>query len=35
VLLAGALALTASLGPASAATNLLANPGFETGSLSG
>ncbi len=35
VLLTSAFALTASLGPASAATNLLANPGFETGSLSG
>jgi Fibronectin type III domain/Carbohydrate binding domain/Glycosyl hydrolases family 18 len=35
VLMAGALALTAGLGPASAATNLLANPGFEAGSLSG
>jgi hypothetical protein len=35
VLLAGAFALTASVMPASAATNLLANPGFETGSLSG
>lgn len=35
VLMAGAFALTASVGPASAATNLLANPGFETGSLSG
>src|SRR5215472_1070052 len=34
-LLAGAFALTAGVGPASAATNLLANPGFETGSLSG
>ncbi|HEY7142678.1 MAG TPA: fibronectin type III domain-containing protein [Streptosporangiaceae bacterium] len=33
--MAGAFALTASVGPASAATNLLANPGFETGSLSG
>jgi hypothetical protein len=35
VLLAGAFALAASVAPASAATNLLANPGFETGSLSG
>jgi len=35
VLIAGAFALSASVVPASAATNLLANPGFETGSLSG
>jgi len=35
VVLAGAFALTASIVPASAATNLLTNPGFETGSLSG
>src|SRR5215472_8715391 len=35
VLLAGAFALAVGVGPASAATNLLANPGFETGSLSG
>ncbi|HET9894573.1 MAG TPA: carbohydrate binding domain-containing protein [Streptosporangiaceae bacterium] len=35
VLLAGAFALAASVVPASAATNLLANPGFETGTLSG
>jgi fibronectin type III domain protein/carbohydrate binding protein with CBM4/9 domain len=35
VLTTGALALTASVMPASAATNLLANPGFETGTLSG
>src|SRR5215467_13906419 len=35
VLLAGAFALTAGVGPAFAATNLLTNPGFETGSLSG
>jgi hypothetical protein len=34
-LLAGAFGLAAGVGPASAATNLLANPGFETGSLSG
>lgn len=34
VLLAGAFALTAGVGPAFAATNLLTNPGFETGSLS-
>lgn len=34
-LLAGAFALAASVTPASAATNLLTNPGFETGSLSG
>jgi len=35
VVLAGAFALSASIVPASAATNLLSNPGFETGSLSG
>jgi Fibronectin type III domain/Carbohydrate binding domain len=35
VLTAGAFVLTASIMSASAATNLLANPGFETGSLSG
>ncbi len=34
-LLAGAFAVTVSMTPASAATNLLTNPGFETGTLSG
>lgn len=34
-LLACGLSLTAGAGPAGAATNLLTNPGFETGSLSG
>jgi hypothetical protein len=29
------LGLTAAVAPASAATNLLTNPGFETGTLSG
>ena len=35
VVLAGAFALAAGIAPASAATNLLTNPGFETGTLSG
>src|SRR5260370_15560734 len=34
-LLASITALTAGVAPASAAANLLANPGFETGTLSG